>query len=102
MNRFSRGVYDWLDQRIDMALGCLVDPVKDIDTHRHQICLNDGSKVAYDKLLLATGRFGHTTIKDFLIATVLRTKPKILDLDREWYCRTAICGRSAAIIPILS
>ena len=65
MNRFSRGVYDWLDQRIDMALGCLVDPVKDIDTHRHQICLNDGSKVAYDKLLLATGRFGHTTIKDF-------------------------------------
>lgn len=65
MNRFSRNIYEYLNQKIDIVLGHKVNLMDDIDADKHLIKVGE-EVLEYRKLLIAVGRSGHEDVRDFL------------------------------------
>lgn len=64
-NTFLRNVHAFLEKRVDILLRSDVDLLNDVDITNNALKLG-GSSITYDKLILATGRFGFKDMKDFL------------------------------------
>jgi uncharacterized FAD-dependent dehydrogenase len=65
MNRFSKNIKNYLLNNVDVVLDCKIDLLSDLNW-RDSILNVCGNLVSFDKVVLATGRYGHKEMTGFL------------------------------------